>query len=271
METAQDRLAFAVRFAQMDLDRLRPGDWLNLRDDLVAFLGHREAVDLREAEKAKDLDLALAPRGGIVAKAWKHPRPEEMTEADLRDLQKKAREFLNYVVEARQQKPLSPQELADTPKVSERRLGKGVKAYVFPKPKKLGLDVPEEEVSLTLFLLVPPSPRFAGRCVLHVEGDTRGAFLTTLLFLLAQQSTNRVSKCPECDRLFLRVRKQLYCSRTCVNRANKRDWRKTQKGKENGRAQARARYEKKIKAKLGPNVQVKGYTKRSKTKQREEG
>jgi hypothetical protein len=38
MCTAEDRLRFAVAFASLDLDRLRAGDWLNLRDDLQGFL-----------------------------------------------------------------------------------------------------------------------------------------------------------------------------------------------------------------------------------------
>jgi hypothetical protein len=267
METAEERLSFAVRFAEMALDQLRPGDWLNLRDDLVAFLSHQEAVDLREA---KDLGSALAPRGGIVARAWKHPKPEEMTEADLRHLQEKTREFLNYVVEARRQKPLTLQELADIPKVSERKLGKGVKADIFPKPKRLGLDVPEEEISLTLSLSVPPSPRFAGRCVLCVEGDTRGTFLTTLLFLLAQQPTNRVSKCPECSKIFLRVRKQQFCGRTCVNRANKRAWRQTPKGRAAVSRASRAQYERKVKQKTGMKHPKIGTYRKRKTQPRKE-
>ena len=36
--SADDRLHFLVRFALMDLDVLRPGDWLNLQDDVIRFL-----------------------------------------------------------------------------------------------------------------------------------------------------------------------------------------------------------------------------------------
>lgn len=37
----------------------------------------------------------------------------------------------------------------------------------------------------------------------------------------------RIRVCPEpkCRQLFVRVRKQVYCSRRCVNRANQREWR----------------------------------------------
>jgi hypothetical protein len=38
MMTDTERLQFVIRFAQMDLDTLRPGDWLNLKDDVGWFL-----------------------------------------------------------------------------------------------------------------------------------------------------------------------------------------------------------------------------------------
>ena len=37
---AGERVEFAVRFAAMDLETLRPGDKLNLQDDLREFFGH---------------------------------------------------------------------------------------------------------------------------------------------------------------------------------------------------------------------------------------
>jgi hypothetical protein len=38
METPEERLKFVVQFAGMDLDHLRDGDWLNLREDLQTFV-----------------------------------------------------------------------------------------------------------------------------------------------------------------------------------------------------------------------------------------
>src|SRR4030095_7722064 len=37
-QNAQEALAWVLRFPEMDLSRLRPGDWLNLKSDLNAFL-----------------------------------------------------------------------------------------------------------------------------------------------------------------------------------------------------------------------------------------
>jgi len=42
--TRQERIQFAVRFARMNLSLNRPGDWLNLRDDLKRFLALDQPV-----------------------------------------------------------------------------------------------------------------------------------------------------------------------------------------------------------------------------------
>lgn len=53
--------------------------------------------------------------------------------------------------------------------------------------------------------------------------------------------------CPECQKIFLRHHRQLFCSRTCTTKANFRDWRNKPKNLERRRAQARIHYEKKTK------------------------
>lgn len=37
MNSAQERIAWVIRFTEMDLSRLRQGDWLNLEEDMRAF------------------------------------------------------------------------------------------------------------------------------------------------------------------------------------------------------------------------------------------
>jgi hypothetical protein len=83
MWTAAERLQFIVRFAQMQLDALRPGDWLNIRDDFHAFWRQRETA---------------AEPGGIMAQPLQHPSPQEYTEADFRALQTEVYGILNGFV-----------------------------------------------------------------------------------------------------------------------------------------------------------------------------
>ena len=75
MKTAAERLQFVIRFAQMDLDTLRPGDWLNLLDDLMAFLGMgAEGFSLTEA-------------GEIMWRVIEPPHPDIFPEFAFRELQ----------------------------------------------------------------------------------------------------------------------------------------------------------------------------------------
>jgi hypothetical protein len=64
-----------------------------------------------------------------------------------------------------------------------------------------------------------------------VRGRTRDVTLLQLIHLLSSVGIDSVRVCPEpeCGQLFYRVRRQLFCSKKCVNRANKREARKTAK------------------------------------------
>jgi hypothetical protein len=66
--------------------------------------------------------------------------------------------------------------------------------------------------------------------IFSFRGSIPALFLETLFWLIVS-CPDRIRRCPECERLFVRIRKQEYCSRTCVNRVNKRDWRKAQEAK----------------------------------------
>jgi hypothetical protein len=90
---------------------------------------------------------------------------------------------------------------------------------------------------------------------LLIDGDLRNLFLVTLAFLLNQDIAH-VQRCPECGRVFYRVRKQRYCSRRCTNRTNMRKWRKTEKGR-NGESKRNARrYVARLRRKIGPRAKV---------------
>src|SRR5581483_4368550 len=58
MKNDEERMAFALRFAQSDPAALREGDWLNLREDLVHFLGWnprwREEIRLEDIKPLQE-------------------------------------------------------------------------------------------------------------------------------------------------------------------------------------------------------------------------
>jgi hypothetical protein len=85
-----ERLRFAVRFAQMDLATLRAGDWLNLREDFLAFLGM--------SDDPKRPLITVGTRGGLVPCRWDPPFPEDFTEKDFTLLQNEVRTILRSAV-----------------------------------------------------------------------------------------------------------------------------------------------------------------------------
>jgi hypothetical protein len=88
MLTAEDPLRFVVQFTAMDLNHLRPGDWLNLRDDLQGFLNKSPS--------------------GVVVRAAIPPSSADYTEDDFRALQREVRELLIDVVATRKRESCAP-------------------------------------------------------------------------------------------------------------------------------------------------------------------
>lgn len=84
-------------------------------------------------------------------------------------------------------------------------------------------------------------------------------FLFTLGSAWCGLSETELRKCPSCERLFLIDHgRQKFCSFKCKNTEAQRRFREAHKEQESMRG--RRSYEKKIKKKLGPNVQVKKRT-----------
>jgi hypothetical protein len=167
MQTPRERLEWAIRFAESDLDRFRPGDWLNLRHDLATFL------------EAKWAPIAI-------------PEPKGLPDAALRELQGDVRALLGQVAPPRRFK------------------------------------VRSVEIQGPLLLNVLAGPPAWLRSISH----PRDAVLLSLGLLLAADP-GAVRRCPEpaCQRLFYRVRRQVYCSTPCVKRANKREERHAQRAR----------------------------------------
>jgi hypothetical protein len=68
--------------------------------------------------------------------------------------------------------------------------------------------------------------------VLCAHGKFRDMFVQRIINVIANPAEmSKVKQCPECGTIFSRVRRQKYCSGACVDRANKRVWLATPKGK----------------------------------------
>jgi hypothetical protein len=211
------RLQFAVQFAQMDLDTLRPGDWMNLRWDLQLFL-NLEGKDTPLELQRKLQSGTYVPdisHGGVMAVVLDGPQLTDMPEADIKALQAETQAVFTEVVTTR-----NP-----------------------PHKTEYDIEIPARWAIISLDAH-PLSKGRPGRNLVVVKGTARNMFLLVLLLLLKEEPTDRILPCPECGRLFYRVRKQAYCSRSCVNRATVRKWRATEEGKQQDRERAATRYRK---------------------------
>jgi hypothetical protein len=81
------RLKFAIQFAAMNLDDMRPGDWLNLKDDLASFLGQKRGQR-----------TYIATKSAVRVTPLEHPLPDEYTEENFRALQQETNLLLQSLV-----------------------------------------------------------------------------------------------------------------------------------------------------------------------------
>ncbi len=83
MQTAEDRIKFAVDLAAKNLDFFRAGDWLNLKEDLGLYL-HGE----------RGIPQTMESLGGIVVSAIERPLAQDYTREGFLKLQEQIRKFL---------------------------------------------------------------------------------------------------------------------------------------------------------------------------------
>lgn len=190
----EDRLRFLVDFAGVDLDKARPGDWLNLRSDLRVVLGSGK----KGAAQGHDISAL----GGIIPIA----RNFEALDSDdvLRSLQAEVRAIVNTVA--------GRSEPAKRPSQSSR---------IDNEPSS-GAPVSR---AITLSLrksLVVTDPRLG--IVPMIEGDARDVLLEMLFAILSRERLAPIRRCPVCGKAFYRVRGQKFCSRACSNIQSQRTW-----------------------------------------------
>jgi hypothetical protein len=169
-DAGQELLRFAVRFAETDLETLRPGDWMNLRDELKAVVA------------------PAIPMPGVLVSPIEI---QELTDDFVKALREDFRRLLAPVADGQLQPASGTARRAREETVRIGEMGIGVR--------------PDGAI--------------------YMSGAPRDVALMKLVYRVAL-NTEAVRRCPECGRLFYRVRRQLYCSRVCVSRVNKRDERK---------------------------------------------
>jgi hypothetical protein len=174
-------------------------------------------LGLRQTEKG----LELRPRAGVVLYPGHSWTPTNTSEQDIRLIQHDTQRLLTGLVDAR-----------DTWVAHEHT---GEQTQYAPPLFSLSL--------YSQLLAQYPHTEHQRPCF---QGQMRHLFHFTLMLLLGQEPPNRILRCPECKKIFYRVRKQRYCSRPCVNRATVRKWRATEEAKKQEKDRAHKRYRKKM-------------------------
>lgn len=113
-------------------------------------------------------------------------------------------------------------------------------------------DKGDGQQPIGLLLPIPSSHGF----VLHVRplvSDWTSSFWLTVVYLLEAYGT-LLRKCEECSRIFLKTRRQEYCSKQCSQRVRARRWYEAHR--EKAKEKRRQTYEDEVKRIAGKNVKV---------------
>jgi hypothetical protein len=198
----RENVVWSLRFAEFDLEKLRPGDKLNLWSELHEFFVLPDS--LRLVVTAYGLPLVET----VKEEHWK----------EICQLQEKTRALLGGLGQTKQE-------------------------WGRPIP-----EIPLQEIKVGPSLhprLAKPDPAVdQSKAGLIFSAPWQDAFLLLLSLCLWQVNLDNLAACPECDKLFLRVRRQRYCSRVCTNRATVREWREKPGKREQEKHRTYERHEK---------------------------
>lgn len=226
MQTNITRLQFIISFVGMDLPNIRPGDLLNLREDLADFLGHGPT------------DTLLQCKGAILA----HPKMPPLTDITLQDLealQAELRTILDSIV------------MGDDRAPRYKTVGNETVGRLLISPPITLLPIKASYALVTDGVRRRPGEG----TYLSVMGPTRDMVLLTTLWLLNAEGTDRIVPCPACQAVFYRVGRQRYCSNSCRNRVAGKQWREREGNAEKNREKAHAHYKAKQTAAGSATVQ----------------
>jgi hypothetical protein len=230
MQSATDRLVFAIRFMHMKLDKLSPTARATLKDELMAFLHPAQPLFMRSHKEVAAMRNAT---GGFIPRVLGGPKVKDWTVDDVATLQEEVRALFDYIIESRAFQAGDPRY--KEPLEAGRKKDGGL---TFTP----GLELPEYKLPVGY----SPLPILNEFHVLWATGNAHDLFLLVLLHIIAQEPTSKILRCPECSTIFVRIRRQQYCSRRCTKRAVMRNWRKTPTGKAAQARSSRLQYAKKM-------------------------
>lgn len=254
MNIAEERIQWVIHFAEVDLDHIRTGEWIDLKEDMMDFLGWKPL-----GVKAEDIS-PMNPQG------WAPWRETELTLQCLRFLRDVARKRLEAIAFSlrwfKRKKRLSWEEIKQEHEATARGVPDSlqVSAYIdveTGKPTGLNFSVSLEKGTVIFDLLKSGISR-----VRLVSENAEETFRVALGDTLSRADISYVRLCPTCARLFLAEHgRQQFCTTRCKSKAALQRFRKRHRKELNEKA--RANYKKKIRGQPGKqNVKVGTHQKR---------
>jgi hypothetical protein len=214
MKSDRETIEWMLRFAQLDLDSLRAGDWLNLREDLQILLGWTDTPE----------------------------HTQQLTPENIIAIQAEVMRVLGDVARAN---ILLRKPVGSTPQPTQeprpwRRSALHSSAHVFTVAQGeqtvvRGLELEVSTVRLLSFDY--PGP---GSLWLRIEAGLRDTLLFALGITLSRVNITYLRQCPACSRLFFAEHgRQIFCTPQCASREGTRRFRakqETTKTKKGGRS-----------------------------------
>lgn len=228
MTPVNERLQFALDFAQMDLGRLPPDGWAELTQDFSHFLfgSDHEITPFLKGQR----------QYGVFAVPDVYSFLRALTPDEFRALQQKVFQlFDRYAAICEDPQGVWGRRMSLMAKIAAVALS-GSKEDIgdlYDSPElrehvQMHGNSPTVQIALQLW---PAPGRFGKGHHLLVGGSLPDIFIFITTFLLYESPGTTILRCPDCKTLFQRHGRQKYCSRECVNRATVREFRAKKKAR----------------------------------------
>jgi hypothetical protein len=231
------------------LKELKEWEYLKLKEEVIEFIGGddpHESFRFGIEKEILDEDASGFPIWGlrpIVSEAT----AEFLTREELAALCVRAGYYLDAYIGR-------VIEVTDTTAIGPMTFRKGAPRPVIPAPRKKTIVTKKSE---TINFGRPTVSFNMGTATWFIESSSPAhLFFIRFGLVLMEEGTSQIQKCPECQRAFYRVRKQKYCSKTCINRVSRRKWLENPKNKKKERQWSHERYERRVKEKTNGKVKV---------------
>jgi hypothetical protein len=270
MTTSADRLRWFIEFAQRfnvrdrewdepitaeETKEFKAWEYLKLKDEILQFIGGSDPTEsFRFGLKREPVEYDdYGPIYSRSTRTFRENLEQWLTNERINKLSLQAAYRLGALWTTETPTLTEPIELLRFKK--SVTIGPGVQFDSASKVKLNFKKVPNELREVISF--GSPTVSFhMHTATWFIESTPSQLFFIRFGLALMERGTSEIQSCPECDRVFYRIRKQKYCSKTCINRVSRRKWLNDPKNKKKERQWAQKRYKRRVQEKTSNKVRV---------------